>query len=215
MAFAASALAMALLAGCGSTPPYHPPALNLPAQYKEAAQAADQGLWRPAQPGDAAATAQWWTLFGDPHLNRLQQQAAAGNPGIAQAVARLRAAQAALAGSRAARLPTLGASAGATRARSGGGGSAASGPITSTSDQLGLNASWELDLWGRLSGAVDASSAAAQASGADLAAARLSLQAQLVQAYFALRTAEAQYKRIQAPLRGAVLGPGQGCQPGQ
>ena len=78
--------------------------------------------------------------------------------------------------------------------------SGGSGAGTGNSYSLGLNASWELDLWGRLSGAVDASQAQAQASSADLAAARLSLQASLAQAYFALRTAEAQQRLLQESL---------------
>lgn len=190
-------IALTLLAGCASAPPYQRPAIELPAQFKQATTAAqDAGIWRPVQPQDAPAPEAWWRLYADPHLDRLQQQAASANPGIAQAVARLRAAQAAVAGSRAGLLPSLGASGTATRARSATG----SGGGTNNSYSLGLNASWELDLWGRLSGAVDASQAQAQASSADLAAARLSLQASLAQAYFALRTAEAQQRLLQESL---------------
>ena len=65
---------------------------------------------------------------------------------------------------------------------------------------LGLSASWELDLWGKLSGAVDASRASAQASADDLAAARLSAQASVAQTYFSLRAAEAQMKYLQESL---------------
>ena len=190
-------IALTLLAGCASAPPYQRPAIALPAQFKQATAAAqDAGIWRPVQPQDAPAPEAWWRLYADPDLDRLQQQAASANPGIAQAVARLRAAQAAVAGSRAGLLPGLGASGTATRARSATG----SGGGTNNSYSLGLNASWELDLWGRLSGAVDASQAQAQASSADLAAARLSLQASLAQAYFALRTAEAQQRLLQESL---------------
>ncbi|TXJ05047.1 MAG: efflux transporter outer membrane subunit [Alicycliphilus sp.] len=190
-------IALTLLAGCASAPPYQRPAIALPAQFKQATTAAqDAGIWRPVQPQDAPAPEAWWSLYADPDLDRLQQQAASANPGIAQAVARLRAAQAAVAGSRAGLLPSLGASGTATRARSATG----SGGGTNNSYSLGLNASWELDLWGRLSGAVDASQAQAQASSADLAAARLSLQASLAQAYFALRTAEAQQRLLQESL---------------
>ena len=190
-------IALTLLAGCASAPPYQRPAIALPAQFKQATAAVqDAGIWRPVQPQDAPAPEAWWRLYADPDLDRLQQQAASANPGIAQAVARLRAAQAAVAGSRAGLLPSLGASGTATRARSATG----SGGGTNNSYSLGLNASWELDLWGRLSGAVDASQAQAQASSADLAAARLSLQASLAQAYFALRTAEAQQRLLQESL---------------
>ncbi|HRO81849.1 MAG TPA: efflux transporter outer membrane subunit [Alicycliphilus denitrificans] len=187
---ALAATALLLAAGCSTQPAYQRPAIELPAQFKEATPAAAQaGIWRPAQPQDAAPPEAWWRLYGDPVLDDLQQRAAVANPGIAQAVARLRAAQAAVAGSRAALLPTLGASSSATRAR-GAGNANTAGPATSYS--LGLNAGWEIDLWGRLSGAASAAEASAQASGADLAAARLSLQATAAQTYFALRAAEAQ-----------------------
>ena len=197
--FIALSASLALLAGCASAPPYQRPAIELPAQFKQATTAAqDAGIWRPVQPQDAAVPEAWWRLYADPDLDRLQQQAGGdANPGIAQAVARLRAAQAAVAGSRAGLLPSLGASGAATRGRGAGAGSGAG---TGNSFSLGLNASWELDLWGRLSGAVDASQAQAQASGADLAAARLSLQASLAQGYFALRAAEAQQRLLRESL---------------
>ena len=202
----ALAAVLAMLAGCATQPPYQRPAMPLPARFKQATpEAAAAGIWQMAQPQDAALPQEWWRLFGDPELDRLQQQAAndsTGNPGIAQAVARLRAAQAAVAGSRAGLLPTLGASSAATRARGAGAGASGSGSGAGTGNSysLGLNASWELDLWGRLSGAVDASQAEAQASSADLAAARLSLQALLAQGYFALRAAEAQGQLLQETL---------------
>ncbi|HRN66399.1 MAG TPA: RND transporter, partial [Alicycliphilus sp.] len=90
-------IALTLLAGCASAPPYQRPAIALPAQFKQATTAAqDAGIWRPVQPQDAPAPEAWWRLYADPDLDRLQQQAASANPGIAQAVARLRAAQAAV-----------------------------------------------------------------------------------------------------------------------
>ena len=182
------------LAGCAQTPPYERPGMDIPAAYKEQAAAQAQGIWRPAQP-QAAPTLPptWWTVYGDAVLDRLQQQADANSPTLAQSAARLRAAQAAVASSSAAALPTVGANASSSRARSGT--QLADGSSTariSTSHSLGLSASWELDLWGRVSAGVSAAQASAQASADDLAAARLSLQAAVAQTYFSLRTAEAQ-----------------------
>lgn len=194
-----------LLAGCAVQAPYVPPRIDVPEHFKQAAQAQQAGLWQPARHADGTAPlavpAAWWTVYGDPELDRLQALAAQGSPSLAQAVARLRAAQAAVAGSQAGLWPTLGASASAQRARSGtGGDSSARSGATASSYSLGLNASWELDLWGRLSGAVDAAQAGVQASAADLAAARLSLQASVAQAYFSLRAAEAQMQLLQETL---------------
>src|SRR6185436_6671109 len=62
----------------------------------------------------------------------------------------------------------------------------------STSYTVGLDAAWELDLWGRVRRTVEANSAGAQASAADLDALRLSIQAELAQNYFQLRALDAQ-----------------------
>ena len=205
--------AAALLAACSTQPAYQPPKLDVPAQFKEATPQAQQaGIWQPAAngagPSAPALSERWWTLYGDDTLNRLQDEATAGNPGVEQAVARLRAAQAALASSRAAQLPTLGTTGSGTRALTGGGtysntngeNVARSGTINNNFS-LGLSASWEMDLWGKLSGAVDANRATAQASSDDLAAARLSAQASVAQTYFSLRAAEAQMQFLQDSLQ--------------
>lgn len=189
------ALASSLwLAGCAQTPPYERPTMDIPAAYKEQAAAQAQGIWTPAQPQAAHVLPEtWWTVYGDAVLDRLQQQAEANSPTLAQSAARLRAAQAAVASSSAAALPTVGANASSSRARSGT--QLTDGSSTariSTSHSLGLSASWELDLWGRVSAGVSAAQASAQASADDLAAARLSLQATVAQTYFSLRAAEAQ-----------------------
>lgn len=186
------------LAGCAQTPTYQAPAIDVPAAYKEQGAAVAQGVWQPARPAEARPPAPaWWTVYGDATLDRLQQQAEAGSPSLAQSAARLRAAQAAVASSSAAALPTLGASASSSRARSGT--QLADGSSTariSTTHSIGLNASWELDLWGRVSAGVSAAQASAQASADDLAAARLSLQAAVAQTYFSLRAAEAQARLL-------------------
>ena len=71
-------IALTLLAGCASAPPYQRPAIALPAQFKQATAAAqDAGIWRPVQPQDAPAPEAWWRLYADPDLDRLQQQAEA------------------------------------------------------------------------------------------------------------------------------------------
>lgn len=199
---ALSLAVLALLGACANQQAYERPAMDIPPAYKEGSAAA-QGLWQPAQPGgDQAVPTAWWSLYGDATLDTLQQQAAAGNQNIAQSVARLRAAQAAVASSSASLLPSLGASASSARSRSGSTLQAdgSSNARISTSHSLGLNASWELDLWGRISGTVDAARASAQASADDLAAMRLSVQATVAQTYFALRAAEAQARLLRETL---------------
>ena len=103
------------LAACSAVPPSEPPALHVPAAFKEGVPGSS--VWQTAQPQDAVP-GDWWRLFNDPVLDALQQQAQAANHDLALALGRLRAAHAALDGSRAAWWPTLGANAASTRSRS-------------------------------------------------------------------------------------------------
>ena len=69
-----------LLAGCSLAPHYEAPTVSIPAAYKEAAvdSSASQD-WKTAQPADDQQRGEWWTVFNDPTLNALEQQAIAGN----------------------------------------------------------------------------------------------------------------------------------------
>jgi NodT family efflux transporter outer membrane factor (OMF) lipoprotein len=177
---AAALAALALLAGCASPPP--PPAAppEMPPRFKEGA------LWQRAGAALAAEVpGSWWQLFDDPVLDGLQARLTIGNENLKFAVAQVAVARAALGGSRAAQEPTLSAGLSSTRSGSSGGG-------VQSSHRLDASTGWELDLWGRLAAATEASAARLQAGEDDLAAARLSAQATLTQGYLALRTAEAQ-----------------------
>ncbi|MCJ0764494.1 efflux transporter outer membrane subunit [Variovorax terrae] len=176
-------LAAGLLAACGSTPPYQRPAMDIPPAFKEAA------LFQPAQPR-LLLQGEWWRVFGDETLNSLQAQLVIGNENLGLAFAQYRAARAALAASRAALAPSLGVGASTSRGRS------PSLPSAETTVSLSGSASWEVDLWGRISAQVDGAQARLDASEADWAAVRLSLQAALAQTYFSLRTAEAQTESL-------------------
>ena len=180
------ALALGMTSGlvaCSSTPistPVLPPA---PIAFKEAR------LFVPANPAAADVPDEWWTLFNDPVLNKLQTRLVAGNPNLQASAAAVATAQAALGTSRASLMPAVNLSGGVTRSGNVSG-STVGTTATSYTLQGGL-ASWELDLWGRLSANVDAASAHLQSSRDTLAATRLSLQATLVQTYFSLRAAQA------------------------
>jgi NodT family efflux transporter outer membrane factor (OMF) lipoprotein len=80
-----------------------------------------------------------------------------------------------------------------SRSPSGSAGGVTQGRVT-TSRNLSLGASWEIDLWGRVRREVEAAQADAEASAGDLASARLSLQAELATNYFALRLLDVQKK---------------------
>ncbi len=186
-----------VLAGCASVPPYQPPTSPTPQAYKEAPVAG--ALWLPAVPADTLDRGAWWTLFGDLDLDRLAARVEVSNQTVAAAVAAYAQARTLVHEQRAGLLPSLGLSASARRSGGSGSGSNAS---SGSSLQAGLDASWEPDLWGRLRGGVDAAGASAQASAADLAAARLSAQGQLATAYFSLREADAEIALLQSTVEG-------------
>jgi NodT family efflux transporter outer membrane factor (OMF) lipoprotein len=175
------------IAGCAVGPDYKRPEVQVASAYKEA------GEWKPAQPQDDLDRGKWWGIFGDPQLDALLQQVEISNQNVLVADAQFRRAQAVVAASRAAYFPTLDASVSVVRSRSPTGviGGTTAGRII-TNRSASLSAGWEADLWGRLRRAVESSEASAQASAADLAAARLSAQAELASDYFQLRILDAQ-----------------------
>ena len=183
---AAVILALAL-AACAVGPDYRRPDVEVSAAYKEAAG------WKVAEPQDESSRGNWWEIFGDPQLSALIESVDISNQNVLLAEARFRQARALVAQSRAALFPTLDASASITRSRSPSGliGGTTAGRIVDNRS-VGLSSSWEIDLWGRLRRAVESSAASAQASAADLAAARLSAQAELASDYFQLRVLDAQ-----------------------
>jgi multidrug efflux system outer membrane protein len=131
-------------------------------------------------------------MFADPVLDDLEARMEKASPTLAAAVARYDAAAAAARVSRADLFPTISAGADGTRQRL-----SARRPIATTSSTytdvtIGGALDYEIDLWGRVRNAARASRAEAQASAADLASARLSLQSALADAYFNLRGLDAQ-----------------------
>ena len=186
--------AAAALSACAVGPDHVRPEAAAPAAFKEA-PAADAG-WFPAAPADALDRGPWWQLFGDADLNALAVQVEISNQNVAAAVAAYAQARALVREQRAALFPQLALDGSASRS----GGGAASG--TANRLQLGVGASWEPDLWGRLGRGVESAQAGAQASEADLAAARLSAQGELATNYFALRDADTELALLRSSVEG-------------
>lgn len=182
-AFAALA---ASLAGCAVGPDYVRPAVETPAAYKESGNesnaSAASGPWKIAEPRPIDSRQNWWESYGDSTLNRLIEQANAANQNIRQAEAQYRQARATAAAARAGFWPSLDASGGGGRALTNSNGIKLGNQL-----RIGLDAHWEPDLWGGVRRAAEAGDAGAQAGAADLAAARLSIQALLAQDYLQLR----------------------------
>ena len=191
----AVALASAVLNGCSLAPAYTPPPMQTPVSYKEL------GPWTPAAPADAASRGDWWTVFGDATLDGLETRIEAANPDLALALARYDEAQAFAAEAAAALSPQVDANGSATQNRQSEHRPLRIGGPNQYADQtVGLTASYELDLWGRVRNLVAAGKANAQASAADLASVRLSLEAQLADAYLNMRGLDAQLSQVAAAL---------------
>lgn len=166
-----------LLGGCTVGPDYQRPAMTMPVHYKEA-----RG-WQQATPQDDRHKGEWWAVYQDATLSSLLSQVSLSNQNVAEYAAQYRQAQALVAQSRAALFPTLDYDASMTRS----GSHTESTRTTSSSHQAALNASWELDLWGKLRRTREEDQASAQASAAELANITLSAQTELAEDYFQLR----------------------------
>jgi NodT family efflux transporter outer membrane factor (OMF) lipoprotein len=173
--------------------------------------------WMAAAPADTLTRGPWWTLFDDPVLDQLAPRVAVSNQNVAAAAAAVEESWAAVREQRAAFFPTLSLDAGVTRSGVGGGGSGGGvatttggGTIVTSSGSsnrttrysLGLAASWEPDLWGRIANTVSAAKATAQASEADLANATLSAQTTFVTDYLSVREADAEIATLKTTIVG-------------
>jgi NodT family efflux transporter outer membrane factor (OMF) lipoprotein len=171
-------ISLVVLESCSTVGAYVKPEMSVPDAFKTSQVA--------SKTNTASAVGEaWWLVFGDPVLNQLQLTLLENNQNLKNSLAQYQLARASLSASRAFMSPNLGVSAAANRSEIG-------GTTTTNTSSIAANASWELDLWGRLAGGVEASQARLQASQDDVAAVRLSLQGTLTQTYLALRTADAQ-----------------------
>jgi multidrug efflux system outer membrane protein len=177
----------ATLAGC--LPSYR--------QAPALAQVSAPADWREPNPGTAAVDAHWWRAFGDPTLGELVQAALARNSDVLTAVARVDEARALLEVAEAARRPALDAVLGAQASRS----LAITGVTTTRALQPGLQASWELDLWGRLRTQARSAQLQYRATQAERDGVALGVAGATAQAYVALLALDAQLEVTRATAR--------------
>lgn len=182
------AMALATLAGCGSvaTPP-------------EAEQAAAPPQWYAPLPhgGKVAQLEDWWRQFDDPLLVELIDSAQAASPTIAAAAARIEQARASRVAAGAALGATLDANAGISRGRQD-----VTTPLGTTST-AGVQAAWEIDVFGGNRAARDAAQARLEGAQAGWHDARVAVAADTAATYVNLRACEAQREqsRIDAESR--------------
>lgn len=188
-----------LLNACASTAAYRGPEVQIPTAFRERLDS----LAPPASPSpdavpmaaaDTAAVGAYWRSLGDTTLVRLLEQALDANLDVRVAEARIRGARASRREATLDFVPTVTAAAGYTRQRIAG----ATFPVGGGSfpDQdiwdAGFDASWELDVFGRIRRGVQARGALVGAAEEDLRDVRVSLAAELARVYFELRGAQEQ-----------------------
>ena len=162
-------LTLAALPSCARRRPEVRPPLALPEAFSAG--------------GEAPLPARWWTAFGDPELNRLVDEALAGNFSLRTVWDRLDQARALVAQSGAPLWPTVDVSAGASRAAQR---SPATGRVYSSDYSLGVLAAYEVDLWGRIRSTHAAARLDAEATAEDLHAAAVTLAAEVAASWYLL-----------------------------
>jgi multidrug efflux system outer membrane protein len=169
---------------------YVRPKATFPAAYVET------GPWKEATPSDEAIRGKWWEIYGDPVLNRLEEQASSSSPRIQAAAARVDQARAILGFNEAARYPTISFDPSAQRLRASGNRvdqpSKLPGNVAYESNgvRLPLYASYEIDLWGKIARIEESATRRMEASVANYYGVLLTLQSDLAQSYFQLRAAD-------------------------
>jgi NodT family efflux transporter outer membrane factor (OMF) lipoprotein len=199
---AASCLAL-MLCGCAVGPEFARPESGLDNIALTPKGEYDGG----AQPSDAGVPSQWWTLFNDPLLADLQSRAQAANLDLQVASTRIEQSRAQLGIASADLLPSAGVGASYAReALSEYGKFAALGAPTTPSNfwQLGFDAGWEIDLWGRVRRAREGAAATLDAAVYEREATRVTLSAEVARTYLQLRGTQAQLDIAQQ--NGAVAG---------
>jgi multidrug efflux system outer membrane protein len=189
----ALAAVAALIAGCALGPAYERPDTELPAQWRETPP---HGIKAPAE--------RWWTMFGDPTLDRLVEEAFASNQDLALATARVDEARALSDIADSQRMPTVDATFERDRFHFSERAPVPipSNAVESNSYRAKLNVAYEVDLWGRLRSASRAARAELLASEANRETVRIALATEVVRAYFALVALDAQ---VQATRRSLAL----------
>jgi NodT family efflux transporter outer membrane factor (OMF) lipoprotein len=207
-----SALLILALAGvlaissCNVGPKYAKPTAPAPQAYKEAVpKEFKEGTgWKLADPKDDQIRGNWWELYGEPELNSLEVQVRVSNQTIAQAEASFRQARAIVHEARSQLYPTLSVSPSFTNSRASSqtrnlGTSVGNVPVSTTGGvinaySLPFDLSYQVDLWHKVRNQIAENAFQAQASAGDLATALLSVQTELAQDYFEVRSLDAQKK---------------------
>lgn len=179
-AWTIAVLGAILCSSCTVGPRYQRPVAQTPPALKAMA---GNDEWKMATPSDGLIKGNWWEIFGDPQLNRLEELVSINNQNVKQAEAQFRQARALVLANHANYYPSIGSNPSITQSDAGLNGGRGG---TSQTFSLGVAATWEPDLWGRVRLSVENAVDNTQVSAADLENIRLSQQALLATDYFSL-----------------------------
>jgi multidrug efflux system outer membrane protein len=191
-----------LLASCKVGPNYERPAPlgenSLPTKFSQpSTNTVSTPEWKPAEPSAHFPRGSWWQIFQETELDHLEILATSHNQELAGALARFNEAQAAFSVSRADLWPQVSANPSYVRQRTSfnepSDGHAAGISPTYNTFTMPLQASWEVDLWGKIRRQAESSKARLVASADDLEGVKLVIQAEVATDYFALRALDAEY----------------------
>jgi len=181
-------LVLMVLPGCAVGPDYQrPEATSIPAAYTGVSDE-----WKIAFPQAHLPRGNWWEMFEDEELNRLETEAAAANQDLKAAAARFEQARAVVDVARSGLFPRLGISIQPLWQHD-----SINRPVGGHPGQtydtytVPFDLSYELDLWGRIRRTIESATALAEASADDVESVKLAIQAEVAADYFAVRTLDA------------------------
>jgi outer membrane protein, multidrug efflux system len=178
------------LSGCNLAPDFKLPSTVQTESFREAEDLRETGKWKVGTPAAHLDRGTWWKVFGEKELDRLQEEAAAGNLTVQAMEARVRQSRAAAGQVRAQFFPAIDGNASATRQKPNAvarGMAPGNELAIENSLKSGLTLSYELDLFGRVRNRSKAARAEAENAEAMLQSMRLAMQADVADLYFLLR----------------------------
>jgi multidrug efflux system outer membrane protein len=208
-----------MLTGCTSVgPDYKRPADAAPAAYKSLTWTNVLGEWKQVKPLDDVSKGTWWEIYNDATLNDLEQRASVANQELKAAVARVEQSRASARVARSEFLPTLDANPSWVRERYSPNQNPSFGRVgkddplhpnkpapvealTASTFRAPLDLSYEVDLWGRVRRSFESARADAQSSLAAMHNVLLTLQADVAQNYFALRSLDVEIATVQGQVQ--------------
>ncbi len=197
---------IAALAGCAVGPDYHRPAAttNEPLSKTFSDASTNQVVWKIAEPSANAPRGEWWHIFDDAELNRLENLAVTNNQNLVAAAARFEESRLLVASARSQFFPQL-----STGGTPGGdfsrqrtsenepmSGKSANTTHTYNPFTAPIYLGWEVDLWGRVRRLSEGAHARVAAAADDLESARLTVAAEVANDYFLYRAFEAERELI-------------------